>query len=47
MIRKMGLKLKLQKILNEYYQSINKKVYIKTIENQWYYVELDPDISHK
>lgn len=36
-----------KKILNEYCQSINKKVYIKTIENQWYYVDVNPDISHK
>lgn len=36
-----------EKILNEYLQSKAKKIYIKNIENQWYYVELDSGLFHK
>ena len=36
-----------KKILNKYLKSISKDIYIKSIMNQWYYVELDSDIFHK
>lgn len=36
-----------KKTINEYLKSQAEKIYIKNIMDNWYYVELDPDIFHK